>query len=178
MSNDVEETQSSYSGPNETVLILGTNDRIVSSRRVLSTYAAMVDSNKGSSLNFIPATMVNGFKCAKITREDVTPEIEYWQMAVICSVPGSNHPLDVIEGFLRHIWQSYSIDKISLVRPALFLVRFHNLEDHQTVVKRGVFFFYKKPLLVKAWNPEVDLKTDSLSSIPIWVQLHDVELKH
>ncbi|KAJ8428135.1 hypothetical protein Cgig2_017733 [Carnegiea gigantea] len=74
----------------------------------------MVDPNEGSSLNFIPATVVNGVKHANITHKDVTPEIGYWQMAVICSVLSSIPSLDVIEGFLRRIWQSYSIDKINL----------------------------------------------------------------
>ena len=35
----------------------------------------MVDPNEGTTLTFIPATEVNGTKCAKITREDVSPEI-------------------------------------------------------------------------------------------------------
>ena len=41
-----------------------------------------------------------------------------------------------------------------------------------------MFFFDNKPLLVKLWNPELDLKTDTLTSLPIWVQFHELELKY
>ncbi|KAJ8419256.1 hypothetical protein Cgig2_017471 [Carnegiea gigantea] len=137
----------------------------------------MVDPDEGSSLSYIPTTLVSGVTCANISPEDVYPKIACWHSAVICSVP--NLPLDVMEGFLRRIWKPYSIDKICLARHGLFLVRFHNLGDQQVVVEKGIFFFFdKKPLLVKPWNPELDLKIVSLTSLPVWVQLHDLDLKY
>ncbi|KAJ8420802.1 hypothetical protein Cgig2_011601 [Carnegiea gigantea] len=107
---------------------------------------------------------VNGTKCAKITPKDVYSELEYWQTSVICSVLGANPPLEVMEGFLRRFWHSQTIDKIGLVKNGLFLVHFHNMDDQLLVVKKG--------------NPELDLQTETLTFLPMWVQFHELELKY
>ena len=73
-------------------------------------------------------------KYAKIETKDVTPEIEYWQLAILCSILGGNPPLDVLEGFFRRIWKILAIDKICLVKKVVFLVRFINLADQLSVV--------------------------------------------
>ena len=33
-------------------------------------------------------------------------------------------------------------------------------------------------MLVKPWNPELDIHTETLTSLPIWVQFHELELKY
>ncbi|KAJ8429170.1 LOW QUALITY PROTEIN: hypothetical protein Cgig2_010120 [Carnegiea gigantea] len=144
--------------------------------RVHSSYVAMVNSNKGISLNFIPATIVNGVKCAKLTQEDPRNRL----LVILCSLFGDGFlsPPDVLKGFIRRIWKSLSIDNVSLMRNGLFLVRFHDLANQQFIVKTGVFFFDSKPLLVKLWNPKLDLKNNTLTSLPIWVQFHELELKY
>ena len=143
-----------------------------------STFASLVDPNEGTSLSYFTPSVISGAKCAKITGEDVAPEIAYWKTSILCSVLGANPPLDVMEGYLRRVWNSQDIDKISMVKHGLFLVRFHTTEAQQAVVQRGVFFFDRKPLLVKPWNPELELYTEQLTSLPIWVQLHELDLKY
>ena len=76
----------------------------------------MIDPNKGTSLQFIQTSTINGAKCEKIYSNDVTSEIKYWRSAVLCSVLGENPPLEVIEGFIRRIWKAYDINEICLVR--------------------------------------------------------------
>ena len=68
-------------------------------------------------------------KCARIQSKDVLPEIEYWKLAVLCSVLGANLPLEVIEGFIRHIWRTFDTDKICLVKKGVFLVGFKHLSE-------------------------------------------------
>ena len=103
---------------------------------------------------------------AKIETEDVALEIEYWQSAVICPVLGANPPLEVVEGFFRRIWKTLAIDKICLVKRGVFLVRFTNLGDQLSVVQKGVYYFDKKPVIVRAWNPKLDLNTEVIVSLP------------
>ncbi|KAJ8421928.1 hypothetical protein Cgig2_033668 [Carnegiea gigantea] len=121
----------------------------------------------GTSVKFVEASIINGLKCAKIATEDVTPKIEYWQLAILCSVLGANPPLEVMKGYLRRVWKTLDIDKICLVKKGVFIVRFNNLDDQLTVVKRGVYYFDNKPLLVKPWNPEMDINTEAITSLPI-----------
>ncbi|KAJ8426870.1 LOW QUALITY PROTEIN: hypothetical protein Cgig2_033791 [Carnegiea gigantea] len=69
-----------------------------------------------------------------------------------------------MEGFLRRIWQSMDIDRICLIKKGVFLVRFNNLEDQSAVAKKG--------------NPEMDINTESITSLPIWVRFLDLDIKY
>ncbi|KAJ8434654.1 hypothetical protein Cgig2_034088 [Carnegiea gigantea] len=80
-SSDVTDNREPNSAPNSDEIVPSPEaiDHLATPQpRVHSSYAAMVDPNEGTSLNFIPVTVVNGVKCAKLTQADVSPEIDYW----------------------------------------------------------------------------------------------------
>jgi len=97
---------------------------------------------------------------------------------VLCGVLGANPPFEVIDGYVHRIWKAMDINKVVMVRKGVFFVRFTNLFDKMTVVQRGVYFFDKKPFIVKAWNEGLILDTSSLQSLPIWVQFLDLDIKY
>ena len=144
----------------------------------LSTYASLVDPEEGSELKFFPTSMVNGVRCAKLEKKDVESEIEYWQQAVLCSVLGANPPFEIIQGFIKRIWAKFEIDKIVMVRKGVLLVRFGNIQDQIEVVRKGIYFFDSKPFIVRSWNPDMDLHTDKISSLPLWIQLPALDVKY
>ncbi|KAJ8419299.1 hypothetical protein Cgig2_027981 [Carnegiea gigantea] len=131
-----------------------------------SSYASLVDHDEGVELKFLPTEVINGTKVAKIDMADVENEIEYRQHAVLCSVLGANPPYEVIQGFIKGIWAAYEIDKIIQVQ-----------RDKILVEEKCVSFFDAKPFLVKGWNPEMDLKTKEIKSLPIWIQLPNLDAK-
>ena len=99
-----------------------------------SSYASLVDPKEGTALVFIPPNEVNGRSFAKIEKEGVQNEIDYWANAVLCGVMGANPPFEVMDGFVHHIWKSMDIDKVLMFRKGVFLMRFNNLLDKMTVV--------------------------------------------
>ncbi|KAJ8431897.1 hypothetical protein Cgig2_009964 [Carnegiea gigantea] len=123
-----------------------------------SSYASIVDPNEGTSLKFIPAMTINGVKCAKIVKEDVNPKIEYWQNVVLCSVLGANPPMQV--------------------RKRVYMVRFQNQQDKLIVEKHGIYFFDSKPILVEGWNSEMDLHTETIKTLSIWIQFPNLDIKY
>ncbi|KAJ8422998.1 LOW QUALITY PROTEIN: hypothetical protein Cgig2_018727 [Carnegiea gigantea] len=62
-------------------------------------------------------------------------------------------------------------------RKGVFLIRFGNIQDKLAVEKRGIYYFDAKSFLVKGWNPQMDLQTENLKSLPIWVQLPELDIK-
>ena len=69
------------------------------------------------------------------------------------------------------------VDKVAMVERGLFIVRFHTMENKNKVVQGGYPFFDGKPVIIKAWNQEVDFKRDEIRQIFLWIQL-DLEFKH
>ncbi|KAJ8435470.1 hypothetical protein Cgig2_021103 [Carnegiea gigantea] len=130
------------------------------------TYVSLLDADEGTLLSYKPATIVNGKKCAQIEIKDVAPEVDYWQHAILCSVLGANPPYEVIKGFVQRIWADFEIDKILMVRKGLFLVRFVQLQDKLT------------PFIVKGWNPDMDINTESIQFLPLWVQFPELYIKY
>ena len=89
----------------------------------------MVGPDEGTSLKFIPAGIFIGVKVAKIKIDDVVFKVAYWQSVVLCSVLGAYSPFNVIDGFIRRIWEQYMIDKVTMVRKGVFLVRFADIQE-------------------------------------------------
>jgi len=97
---------------------------------------------------------------------------------VLYTVLGANLPLDVIDHFVRKIWAQYEVDKTCFVKSGLFLVRFKKTEDQLEVLQKGVFYFARKPFMVKPWNPEMEINTADIQSLPIWVQMPGLDIKY
>lgn len=158
---------------NEPVTETGPN-----SARVSPSFASLVDPNEGTALQFLPASNVQGVMCAQLNPEDIAGEVAYWQNAVLCCVLGANPPFEVVKGYVHRIWNHLAIDKVLLIRKGLYLIRFHEQSDALLVAQKGVFYFDHKPFIVKAWTPEMEIKTDAITSLPIWVQLPDLDIKY
>ncbi|KAJ8437709.1 hypothetical protein Cgig2_008335 [Carnegiea gigantea] len=94
------------------------------------------------------------FVSAEIIDDKKIAKIEREDTAVICSILGANPPYEIIQGFVKGIWGPYEIDKILQVRKGVFL-----------------------PFLVELWNRQMDLQTENIKSLPIWVQLPDLDIK-
>lgn len=57
-------------------------------------------------------------------------------------------------------------------------MRFENVQDKEQVVKEGVYFFYSKPFVVKGWNPDMDLQTENIKSLPLWIQFPELDINY
>lgn len=62
----------------------------------------------------------------KIEIEDIQSEIDYWNSALYCYVVGANPPDHVREGYIRRIWRDHGVDKVAMVKPGIFVVRFRS----------------------------------------------------
>uniref|UniRef100_A0A803PSL1 DUF4283 domain-containing protein n=1 Tax=Cannabis sativa TaxID=3483 RepID=A0A803PSL1_CANSA len=113
----------------------------------------------------------------RISDEDIAEEISYWQSAIVCYVLGANPPLSVLDGFARRIWKG-KVDKIGMISYGIFIIRFDSCEFRDEVLSGGYIFFNKRPVIMKAWDPDVNLRKEDVRSVPVWVQLEDLELKY
>ncbi|KAJ8441600.1 hypothetical protein Cgig2_023753 [Carnegiea gigantea] len=127
----------------------------------LNSYASLVDPEEGTALKYVPIPEINGQTCAKIEKQDIQSEVYFWSIAVICGVMGANPPVEVIEGYVHRIWASKDMDK-----------------DKMAVLQKGIYFFNRKPFIVKAWNEGLRVDIHALRSVPIWVQFTELDTKY
>ncbi|XP_074278117.1 uncharacterized protein LOC141601719 [Silene latifolia] len=96
---------------------------------------------------------------------------------MVCFILGANPPWEIIEGFIRRIWTKFNIDKISFMPNGIFLVIFKTMEMKNKVLQSGYYMFDNKPLIVKEWVKDMEMKKDDVSSVPAWIRLHNFPLK-
>ncbi|XP_010677748.1 uncharacterized protein LOC104893350 [Beta vulgaris subsp. vulgaris] len=67
--------------------------------------------------------------------------------------------------------------KTSIILSEMVLVRFTSIENRDKVLMGGSQFFDKKPLMIKVWSPDMDLSKEVLDIVPLWIQLHKLDIK-
>ena len=97
---------------------------------------------------------------------------------VICCVLGANPSYEVIVGYVRRIWVDFAIDKVLLIIKGLYLVRFNEHQAAMTVAQKGVYYFDQKPFTIKAWTPKMAMNINVITSLPLWIQLPELDIKY
>uniref|UniRef100_A0A803P5I8 DUF4283 domain-containing protein n=1 Tax=Cannabis sativa TaxID=3483 RepID=A0A803P5I8_CANSA len=113
----------------------------------------------------------------KITVEDIEEEVHFWSSSIVCYVLGANPPLSIIEGFIRRVWNG-KVDRVGSLSYGVFLVRFDTVEIRDEVLHGGYVFFNNRPVVMKAWDPDTNFKKEDIRTVPIWIQLPDLDLKY
>lgn len=57
-----------------------------------------------------------------------------------------------------------------------FVIRFTNKEERDKVLRIGPYYLLRRPVIMKPWIPEFNLKEEILTTIPLWVKLPNLPL--
>lgn len=58
------------------------------------------------------------------------------------------------------------------------MIRMGTMEERDQVLVEDSHFFYGKPLIVEAWEPEVDWKQKNVKRVAIWIELQGLDFKY
>ncbi|XP_074299820.1 uncharacterized protein LOC141630990 [Silene latifolia] len=90
---------------------------------------------------------------------------------------GANPPSTVIAGFIKRVWQTHGVDKVSFLPNDIFLVRFKTKKQQQVVLNTGHLLFDNKPVIIKEWTPDAVLIKHDVQKVPVCMKLHGLEVK-
>ncbi|XP_074304945.1 uncharacterized protein LOC141639797 [Silene latifolia] len=113
----------------------------------------------------------------RLQKEDVAGEISFWSTAVFCYILGANPPSKVISGFVKRVWPSNGVDKVSFLPNGIFLVRFKTKQQQQAVLSNDHLIFDNKPVIITEWKPESKLLKHEVKKIPLWMKLYGLDIK-
>ncbi|GKC97825.1 putative reverse transcriptase domain-containing protein, partial [Tanacetum coccineum] len=54
----------------------------------------------------------------------------------------------------------------------LFFFQFSSMDGLDSMLKNGPWFIRNNPLILKKWNPYVNLMKEYVGNVPVWVKLH------
>ncbi|GJU55178.1 RNA-directed DNA polymerase, eukaryota, reverse transcriptase zinc-binding domain protein [Tanacetum coccineum] len=56
----------------------------------------------------------------------------------------------------------------------LFSFQFSSTDGLNSMLENGPWFIHNHPLILRKWNPDVDLLKEDVGNVPVWVKLHGV----
>ncbi|XP_059293843.1 uncharacterized protein LOC132046996 isoform X1 [Lycium ferocissimum] len=135
-------------------------------------------SNAGFKLDYVAPELHEEVPVCEIDLENISSEILYWKNVIVCYVLGAHPPFSVLNGFVQRQWAKHGINKVSMLKNEIVLVRFESEIGKNEVLQGGIYHFDNKSFIVKAWNPDMEFIIEELYTVPIWVKLPGLDFKY
>ncbi|XP_058774346.1 uncharacterized protein LOC131648621 [Vicia villosa] len=132
--------------------------------------------NRGMVVEFVAPQLINGQEKILIDDGDVEDEIRYWENAVILFALGETLSMHAVKSFMEKNWNFVSLPELYFNEAGYFIVRFKDSEDQSKVMEQGPYFIYGKPLFLKYWTMDFELKANLLRVLPLWITLPNLPL--
>ncbi|GJT64350.1 zf-BED domain-containing protein [Tanacetum coccineum] len=88
---------------------------------------------------------------------------------------GKRVAYSVVANYVRNTWGKYGLVKSMLnSSTGLFFFQFSSMDGLDSMLKNDPWFIRNNPLILKKWNPDVNLLKEDVGNVPVWVKLHGV----
>ncbi|GKB04247.1 retrotransposon protein, putative, unclassified [Tanacetum coccineum] len=79
----------------------------------------------------------------------------------------------VVDNYVRNAWGKYGLVKSMLNSSTrIFSFQFSSMEGLDAMLENGQWFISKNSLILKKWNPDVNLLKEDVGNVPVQVKLH------
>ncbi|GJY27252.1 retrovirus-related pol polyprotein from transposon TNT 1-94, partial [Tanacetum coccineum] len=83
--------------------------------------------------------------------------------------------LSIVANYVRNTWGKYRLVKSMLnSSTGLFFFQFSSMDGLDSMLENGLWFSRNNPLILKKWNPNVNLLKEDVGNVSVWVKLHCV----
>nr|GEV32665.1 hypothetical protein [Tanacetum cinerariifolium] len=99
------------------------------------------------------------------------PQVSFLRWGIIPTLAGNysgwNHPWNTCGkfGLVKSMLNSST---------GLFSFQFSTTDGLNSMLENGPWFIRDHPLILRKWNPDVDLLKEDVRNVPVWVKLHGV----
>ncbi|GJV99093.1 retrotransposon protein, putative, ty1-copia subclass [Tanacetum coccineum] len=91
------------------------------------------------------------------------------------NVIGESMAYPVVANYVRNTWGKFGLVKSMLnSSTGLFSFQFSSTDGLNSMLKNGSWFIHNHPLILRKWNPDVDLLKEDVGNVSVWVKLYGV----
>ncbi|GJU97026.1 retrotransposon protein, putative, ty1-copia subclass [Tanacetum coccineum] len=81
----------------------------------------------------------------------------------------------VVANYIKNTWGKFGFVKSMLnSSTGLFSFQFSSMDGLNSMLENGQWFIRNHPLILRKWNPDVDLMKEDVGNVPVWFKLHGV----
>ncbi|KAK9053514.1 hypothetical protein SSX86_027506 [Deinandra increscens subsp. villosa] len=147
-----------------------------------TSYAQMVDGVVrkpfGDKIQYYPpATLPDGSKAIMVTPKIVHKAKEIYRNLLYGYFVGAEPTLGFVKFNLNRMWRSYGIQEINYNGSGIFLFKFKELKQMNTVFDLGPWIVANIPLCLKKWEAGVNMSRAAPKTVPVWIVFKDLPLE-
>ncbi|GAB2283531.1 hypothetical protein Dimus_039608 [Dionaea muscipula] len=122
------------------------------------------------------ADMATSEEAIDILDEDVSDEVRFWKTSLIGYVLGEQVSYGAMVRYVERKWNNVTPPQIMPHEKGVFIFRFEREEDKRAILKTRSRFFHSKLLILRPWNPDLDINKVCIDQFPTWVRFPDLKL--
>ncbi|GJU63566.1 zinc knuckle CX2CX4HX4C containing protein [Tanacetum coccineum] len=88
---------------------------------------------------------------------------------------GKRLAFPIVENYVKNAWAKYGIERVML-QNGFFFFQFSSKDGMDKVLENGPWLIRLVPFILYFWTPTSKLKRDEITTVPLWVKLHNVPI--
>ena len=89
---------------------------------------------------------------------------------------GKRLAFPIVENYVKNTWAKYGLKRVTMNSDGFLFFKFTSLEGMEQVIENGPWLIRMAPLILNTWTPNTKLVKEDITSIPVWVKLHNVPM--
>ena len=135
------------------------------------------DENFDGDVAEVPRVLRKGMVAVELTKETKNHIRKPWSKTIIVKLVGRFVGFNYTQSKLSQLWRlSGCMDCVDLTH-GFFLVRFYIKEDLESMLEKGPWFISDFFLSLRPWESFFKPSTANVSSIAVWVHLHELPIE-
>ena len=152
-----------------------------------SSFAAIVSGNStrkvdssdlSYNLDFFKPSMEGGRVKVRPPMEVVQEGCEEWKSTLIGYFVGKRLPYPVVNSIAFKLWGRVGLNEVLSTERGVFLFKFDTVEQADSILDRAPWHMVNHPMVLKKWQPNLQLDKEEFKRVPVWVRLMNVPFEY
>jgi len=126
---------------------------------------------------FPPSGTQSEIPFIKLPSDVIDECTEYWMNTLVGYFIEKRVPFPAVQNIAKRLWQGQGLLEVLSNNSGFYFFRFDSQESMLRVFDEGPYHFAGRPLIIKCWEPGMNLAKDTHSSIPLWIKIHNIPLE-
>jgi hypothetical protein len=129
------------------------------------------------TLHYFAPSCEDGKIVVKPPKEAIEEGILKWSSSLVGQFLDKPLPYYIVKRTVENLWAQYGKVEVYLLENGLYLFRFADEKSRDEVMEAKIWHMANKPLILRRWSPGMQLLKLSLSSVPIWIKMHNLPIE-
>ena len=139
-------------------------------------FSAPIRSNP--KLDFYAPASVDGVPEIHPPDEPVFEGVSMWKGCLVGQFFDKRLPIHVVRATVDKLWGKHEMPEISTTDNGLYLFRFRDMVARDWVMENGPWYIAGRPIILRVWQPSMEMLNIQLTSLPIWVKFYNIPLEY